>query len=86
MNYDPDEFLELEVAIEAQGGIALPETCTGHTIKYKASRGRAHQRIQTSHCGNNCKFSVPYLGEAEKLGHVTACAVDDNMGDWPRFS
>lgn len=86
MDYDPDEFLELESAVEALGGLPLPEVCSGHTIKYPASRGKAHQRIQTAHCNNHSKFSVPYLGENDKLRHVVACAVDDNMGAWPRLT
>lgn len=85
MNYDPDDFLDLEYAVEATGGIALPDLCEGYWIKYPASRGRAHKRVRSSHCGNHSKFSVPYIGEGGKAGHVIACAVDDDMGAWPRF-
>lgn len=80
MNYSQDDFFELMDAVEAQQGTHLDEQCVAK--KYIFS-GKKIQPLTYPGCGNSALFMVPYEGGKEP--EVKVCAVDDDMGRWPRF-
>lgn len=87
MNYSQEEFLRLMEAVEEQGGEHLDDLCSAKTYEFT---GKELARVTLPGCGNTSLFAVPYDALAKdgtEVGPqpVTACAVDDNMGAWPRF-
>jgi len=80
MNYTKDEFFELMDDVEAQGGTHLDDLCAHKTYDFVGDKLKP---VTLPGCGNNAIFNVPFLDD-ETLS-VTVCAVDDDMGKWPRF-
>lgn len=97
MQFHPDDFDRLAAEVERQGGTSLPGAHNARRIYMKAvgpDGTEKHQDAFTIGCGREARFLVPYglpqskLGKAmEKRGAgiVEVCAVDDDMGKWPRF-
>lgn len=100
MNYSPDDFLTLLEEVERQGGVHLPDPCTAPSIRMKqpdAAGNLKWKEVFLTGCGKDARFALPYEPAAESAkdrqamiergaGFVTACAVDDDMGKWPRFA
>lgn len=70
--------------VEAQGGAVLAEKCLPEAIEFKPPQ-REIEDSYTCGCGNFTRFASPYETESESGNFVTACAVCDNVGAWPRF-
>lgn len=87
MNYSKDEFLDLMTQVDDAGGEHLDEMCAARTYKFTGERLKP---ATLPGCGNSTLFAVPYEGLDLKgnempVQPVRACAVDDDMGRWPRF-
>lgn len=71
--------------VEHQGGMILPEKCLPEDVEFKPPQ----KNIPGSHtcgCNNFTRVVSPYAQEDEDHGgFVTACAVCDNVGAWPRY-
>ena len=80
MNYSPEAFLALMETVEEQGGVHLTEACQPKPFSLRYPDDRV-KKFHTTGCRQQARFVVPY-GEGQTL---IACAVDDNMGAWPRF-
>lgn len=90
MNYSQLEFLRLMEEVEFQNGVHLDRDCVPSTFRMKSKPNGPERTYETSSCGNTTMFQVPYAQE-DKGGvvthaAVTVCAVDDDMGLWPRFA
>lgn len=62
MQYHPDDFLALSVAVEHEGGALHREACLGKTVRLKQpDDGRmVWKRHQTTHCDMSARMSLPY--------------------------
>lgn len=91
MNYSQEDFIELIEAVEEQGGTHLDEDCAKKVVlvKKRVPRGKT-SRFALARCGNASLFEIPYeledTGTAGEVGIIRVCAVDDNVGAWPRFN
>ena len=85
INYNKDEFFALIEAVERQGGTHLDSMCTGH--HYVCDSGDKAVEVTLPGCGSVAMFEIPYDSHiaGESFRTITACAVDDDMGRWPRF-
>lgn len=92
MNYSQEEFFELMELVEDAGGQHLDEMCKMRT--YEFCGDRLPDTLKTiPGCGEVALFTVPYkMVKKSKTGReclvdreVKVCAVDDDMGRWPRF-
>lgn len=92
MKYDPDEFNALFGAVEQQGGALLPDACTPQDVTYTKPQYAVASVYEAGTCGcrNKSMFVSPYDKGPETTspgaGFVTACAVCDAMGAWPRYA
>lgn len=100
MNYEPDDFLALLEEVERKGGAHLSVPCIPHEYKIKlpdASGRMRSRRSFTASCGKDAMFAVPYEPVARSpeekksmlergAGFATVCAVDDDLGRWPRYA
>ena len=100
MNYSPDDFLRLLEEVERQSGVHLPEPCTARSWRMQQPDAKGDMRwreVFATGCGKDKRFAVPYEPAATSAkerqamkergaGFVYACAVDDDMGKWPRFA
>lgn len=96
MDYPPDAFTALVTEVESQGGALLPEPCQSEDVEYTVPpyHTASIQEGITCSCeagrrGNETRL-VSIYDPALKVrqggsGFVTACAVCDNMGTWPRY-
>lgn len=87
MNYSQNEFFALVETVEEQGGEHLDKLCKAQTYKFV---GNKQKPMTLPSCGNSALFLVPYEainrdGSEAGLQPVEVCAVDDDMGRWPRF-
>jgi hypothetical protein len=82
MRYSQDEVIELMDRVEEQGGEHLDDQCTARRYSFVGDKMKP---VTLPGCGNSLLFDVPYTGENEKQESVVVCAVDDDMGKWPRF-
>jgi hypothetical protein len=86
VNYEADDFLRLMEEVEFQGGVHRDETCSAKKYAFVGDKAKP---VVIAGCGNLSLFEVPYAKEpkagAAAQGVVTVCAVDDDMGRWPRF-
>ncbi len=95
MNYEQEEFFELVETVEKDGGELLDTFCEDQVYKFT---GKHSKSVTLAGCRNQSLFSVPYnaLGikrsedggsELVEVGlhPIVVCAVDDDMGRWPRF-
>lgn len=93
MDYSADAFNMLYTEIERQGGALLPDSCLPLDIEFtvppytKAQKLKGKDGEGTCGCGNQTRFVHTYDPgpEAAKPGFVTACAVCDSAGGWPRY-
>lgn len=90
MDYTAEEFADLVRAVEQQGGQQLPDMClpTVYRLKQPTPSGPRRVDVETVGCEQFCLLAIPYDPEPKskkKVNAVTACAVDDNVGMWPRF-
>lgn len=98
MNYSRQEFFNLMEAVEDQGGEHLDRLCAARSYTFKQSRAeeggnggwkfvsQGKPKVVTlPSCGNSALFVVPYEGEHGTDEALTVCAVEDDMGLWPRF-
>lgn len=92
VQYHPDDFLRLLESVEDGGGAVLTGLCTPQRYKLKVE-GKVRDYFTTG-CRRESRFLIPYELPKGRLGQkmakrgaglVTACAVDDDMGKWPRF-
>lgn len=100
MRYDPDDFLALLEEVERKGGAHLPDPCLPQEFKIRLPDGSGKKRTRrafTSGCGKDMRMVIPYdpvakTDEERKgmlkrgAGFVTVCAVDDDLGKWPKFA
>lgn len=82
LNYDRDEFIELLDAVEDQDGVHLDDQCKARKYTWV---GKKTKPAIIAGCGNETLFEIPYDGERGEESSLTVCAVDDDMGRWPRF-
>lgn len=98
MQYHPDDFLRLVEAVEDTGGTLLPDICNPRQFKLRLPSPETGEYewtdLYTSGCMREARFALPYNVPQSKQGAkmkeraagiVTVCAVDDDMGKWPRF-
>lgn len=84
MDYRIETFNELVKEVEGQGGAILAEKCLPEEVIYEEGR-HAVPDSYTCGCNNFSRLTSPYESEGDKVGFVTACAVCDNVGAWPRY-
>lgn len=63
MNYHPDDFVALSIAVEEEGGRCLAEPCSGDKFRLKqpAPGGKkTWKTFSTTHCDTSAKFDLPY--------------------------
>lgn len=98
MEYGPNEWTGLVAEVERQGGALLPDECRSELIPELSVH---HNKAETCGCDNQsklvsiyepCDFKKttgggPTANDQIKRGSgfVTACAVCDDMGAWPRY-
>lgn len=84
MKYDKDEFFDLMERVDADGGEHLDAQCQAREFTFSGDKMRP---VLLPGCGESALFHVPYEGikGAKDNGPVQVCAVDDDMGRWPRF-
>lgn len=85
MDYRLDAFEGLIKEVEFQGGALLPERCLPESVDYKQEGRTEVPDTFTCGCGNFSRVVSPYAGEGENGNFITACAVCDNVGAWPRY-
>lgn len=98
MIYSPEGYNALVQEIENQSGAMLPDACLPQDAVYEDppyTHPKGRIKKATCGCGNdNTRFVNVYdtpdndYGKSMRRrggGFVTACAVCDNMGAWPRF-
>jgi hypothetical protein len=98
MLYHPDDFERLVDTIEASGGTHMPGPHRAKKFKLKMPNGPDGKprwtEVFTVGCERETRFLVPYAVPKGRLGKkmlqrgaglVEVCAVDDDMGKWPRF-
>jgi hypothetical protein len=91
MYYSQNEFFRLMEAIEDQGGEHLDQT---HDPIYHTDLAGDNPKVkgfEMVYCGLDVLFEIPYEGldkNGDEIGvqPITACAVDDWIGRWPRFA
>lgn len=90
MNYSPDAFTALHQSAERHGGALLDDPCLSEDVERTTKQGYIRNKIDrktTCGCGHNSRFVLPYEGEEDdkRARFVTACAVCDAVGAWPKF-
>lgn len=94
LNYHPDDFFRLLDLVEADGGALLEDRCESAAFQLtQPTISGAHVRrtFETVGCGEQSRFVLPYdrIAEAkldaDEAAFVTVCAVDDDMGKWPKY-
>lgn len=87
VRYSANEFSALTDEIERQNGALLADPCVGSEVAYKIAGRRAPAR--TVECRNKARFVVRYECDDDQAdrggGFATVCAIDDEVGKWPRF-
>lgn len=90
---DDHRFIMLSDEVERQGGELLPGICKGQHVTYK--KGQHHvthsqDALNTTGCLRQRRFQIPdqepESDTALVAGVTVACANDDLMALWPRFS
>jgi hypothetical protein len=84
MVYTEADFQRLVAALEDQGGQHLNDQCKAKTYRWT---GTNEQPRVVEGCGNHMLLDVQYepYQDGSVVQSVTVCAVDDNVGMWPRF-
>lgn len=83
MNYTEADFERLVAEVEEQGGTLRTDQCKAKKYTW-SGKSLAPQTI--AGCGNPFRFDVPYEPYGGNLiQKVMVCAVEDNVGMWPRF-
>jgi hypothetical protein len=92
IRYSAEALEALEHELEHQGGAVLPDPCVPHDIVYKKQEGyEKNKTIRNMTCGCMNETRMVSLYDPGDLqqggsGFITACAVCDSMGLWPRFA
>ena len=83
MKYSQEEFFDLMERVENEGGEHLDDICG--VRQYTFSGPHTKPLTDPGH-GEVTLFKIPYLHEDDSTaGELTVCAVDDDMGRWPRY-
>ena len=89
MNYGQDQYFDLIDEVEDQGGELQEDLCSNTRYDFTGPKSKP---VTIAGCGNQSIFVVPYEGIVRKDGEVepgvyplAVCAVDDDLGAWPRF-
>lgn len=87
MIYNHKDFFALIEAVEQQGGEHLDKTCEVRRYEFVGDKSKPF--IPPTH-QDPTVFMVPYEalnkdGSEAGLQPVEVCAVEDDMGRWPRF-
>lgn len=83
MKYKPDEFFRLMAAVEEQGGEHLDES--HDTVYLMPDKDKGLPGLELDYCGQSMLFVIPDLPGESPPGKTKVCAMDDDMGLWPRF-
>ncbi len=88
MNYTEDEFFQLIQAVEDQNGQHLDKVCKTQDYEYTGTK--PHGRGPLKACGNSSLLEIPYdalnkAGDEVGVHPIEVCAVEDEVGRWPRF-
>lgn len=90
MNYSQQEFFALMEEVEFQGGEHVDTPHMPDTFRLKSSPDGPEKTQETCGCKHAALFNIPYglpnSGGTAEMGTALACAVCDNMGQWPRFT
>lgn len=75
-------------AIEADGGSHVQEKHMGteFELEFPTPRGKRKRKFRTAACKQEALFDIPYDDGKGRAASVRVCAVDDNVGAWPRFA
>jgi hypothetical protein len=91
VNYSKDEFYDLMEQVEAAGGEHLDEMCKMRSYEFCGDKLPDRAKVLPG-CGESALFTVPYktvkknsMGDVLVDSEIKVCAVDDDMGRWPRF-
>jgi hypothetical protein len=90
MQYSQDEFVALIDAIELDGGAYLEKLCPVREYTFTGEKKPNTLVYQREHPDVPALFEIPYeatnsLGESLGVQPIEACAVEDDIGAWPRF-
>lgn len=89
MKYSQDEFLELMERVEYQGGSFLDDVHEKRVVRIPKQAEKGRRSTIELGCGHQSLFEIPYElenpGPAGELGIIRVCAVEDDVGKWPRF-
>ena len=86
MDYSKPEFFDLMERVDEQDGEHLDEQCRMKTYEFCGDE-LPERAKRLPGCGESALFMIPYAGitGTKDNGPVKVCAVDDDMGRWPRF-
>lgn len=82
MKYDKAEFFDLMERVDVEGGEHLDAQCSAREFSFSGDKMKP---VLMPGCGESALFSIPYDSKGKDNGPVQVCAVDDDMGRWPRF-
>lgn len=87
MKYTVDQLSSLIEEVEAQGGEIIEEMCSSKTYELTGDKLKP---VTLAGCGEFTLMEIPYEArntKGDEIGFqpVRVCAVDDNVGMWPRF-
>jgi hypothetical protein len=93
VQYHPEDFLRLAQTVEEEGGVMLGDSCQPKPyrlpIKDQITGEERQKQYFTAGCGKDALFAIPYRRSTdepgERNGIIRVCAVDDDLGKWPRF-
>lgn len=63
MNFHPDDFLALSLAVEDEGGSFPPDPCYGKEFRLKVPNAAGKmlwKRFHTTHCDLSARMGIPY--------------------------
>jgi len=87
VDYLNTELMDLMDQIAEQGGEHMDRTCVSREFEFVGPHSKP---ITLRYCNNDTVFAIPYEaldkeGREAGLQPVEVCAVEDNVGMWPRF-
>lgn len=86
MKYSQNQFMRLIEAVEDQGGSYLDESCKPvRAFEFTGPNKLKESEKALNYCGNQSMFEIPYEDEHGGKGTIKLCAVEDDLGNWPRF-
>jgi hypothetical protein len=91
LNFHPDDFLALSLAVEEEGGDLLADPCLGNIVKLKqpdAAGTMVWRRFHTTHCNQSALMNVTY-DPTERILIVddeeSDVLVVDHPGELPQY-